>query len=157
MDIQLAIHSVEDHMVVGVHQGVTSIDQAAPVLAPVLVRPCDVVPQTDLHPEGVPQVILEEDMTVVDLEATLFAPAVPAHDPSLIHAHARCHTQVTQDIPVATAVPDQLVDRGEVAAVMTLGIVDLDHLEPDDVASAKNFHCSSTVDVQVVYLSIFKK
>ncbi|KAF8803854.1 hypothetical protein BYT27DRAFT_7108980 [Phlegmacium glaucopus] len=50
-DIPLATHSVEDRMVVGVRQGVTFTDQAA--LAHVLVRPFDVVRQTDLHrPEG---------------------------------------------------------------------------------------------------------
>jgi hypothetical protein len=91
-------------MVVGVYQAVTFIDQAVPVL----VRPFDVVLRTDLHhPEGVLQVILEEDMAVADLEATPFVPAVPAHDPSLIHVHAQCHTQATRDILEAAAAPDQ--------------------------------------------------
>jgi len=40
-DIHLVTHSVEDHMVVGGHQGVTFIDQFA--LVHVLVRPFDVV------------------------------------------------------------------------------------------------------------------
>jgi len=103
-DIHLVIHSVGDRMVVGGHQGVTFIGQVAHVL----VRPFDVVLSTDLHPpEGVLQVILEEDMVVADLEATLFAPAVPAHDPSLAHVHAQCHTQATRDILEAAAAPDQ--------------------------------------------------
>ena len=105
-DIHLVTHSVEDHMVVGGHQGVTFIDQVA--LAHVLVRPFDVVLQTDLHPpEGDLQAILEEDMAVADLEATLFAPAVPVHDPSLAHVHAQYHTQATRDILEAAAAPDQ--------------------------------------------------
>jgi len=135
-DIPLVTHSVEDCMVVGVRQGVMFTDQAAPALAHVLVRPFDVVLQTDLHrPEGVLQVILEEDMAVADLEATPFAPAVPAHDPSLIHVHARCHTQATRDTLEAGAVPDQSAGEGEVAAAMILGIVDPDHPKPDDTAS----------------------
>ena len=107
-DIRLVTHTVGDRMVVGVRQGVTFIDQLVPTLAHVLVRLFDVVLRIDLHrPEGVLQVILEEDMAVADLEATPFAPAVPAHDPSLVHVRARCHTQVTQDILEAAAVPDQ--------------------------------------------------
>jgi len=138
-------HSAEDRMVVGVYQGVTFIDQDAPVLAHVLVRPNDVVLRTDLrHPEGVLQVILEEDMAVADLEATPFAPAVPAHVPSPIHVHAQCRTQATQDI--LEAVADQSVGQEEVAAVMTSGIVDQDHLEPDDMASGKiSIACSELI------------
>jgi len=124
-------HSVEDRMVVGVYQGVTFIDQVVPVL----VRPFDVVLRTDLHhPEGVLQVILEEDMAVADLEATPFAPAVPAL-PSRIHVHAQCRTQATPD--TLEAVPDQSVGQGGAAVVMTSGIVDQDRPEPDDTASGK--------------------
>jgi len=145
-------------MVVGVYQGVTFIDQVAPALAHVLVRPIDVVLRTDLrHPEGVLQVILEEDMAVADLEATPFAqavPAVPAHVPCPIHVHAQCRTQATRDI--LEAVPDQSVKQEEVAAVMTSGIVDQDHPEPDDMASGKiSIACS--VDIQPVYLSIYSR
>jgi len=126
-------------MVVGVYQGVTFIDQVA--LAYVLVRLVDVVLRTDLrHPEGVLQAILEEDMAVADLEATPFAPAVPAvpaHVPCPTHVHAQCRTQATRDI--LEAVPDQSVGQEEVAAVMTSGIVDQDHPEPDDMASGKIF------------------
>jgi len=143
-DIQL----VEGRMVVGVHQGVTFIDQAAPAPAHVLVRPSDVVLRTDFHqPAGVLQAILEEDMVDVDLEAIPFAPAVPAHDLSLVHVHAQCHTQVTRDILEAIAVPDQSVGQGEAAAAMTLGIVDLDHPEPDDMVSGQ----------KLVYLSVYSK
>jgi len=46
-------------------------------------------------------------MAVADLEATPFVPAVLAHDPSLIHVRARCHTQATRDILEAAAAPDQ--------------------------------------------------
>jgi len=135
-------------MVVGVYQGVTFIDQVAPVLAHVLVRPNDVVLRTDLrHPEGVLQVILEEDMAVADLEATPFAPAVPAvpaHVPSPIHVHAQCRTQATRDI--LEAVADQSVGQEEVAAVMTSGIVDQDHPVPDDMASGKiSIACSELI------------
>ena len=106
MDIHLVTHSVEDRIVVGGHQGVTFIDQFA--LVHVLVRLLDVVLQTDLHPpEGVLQVILEEDMAVADLEATPFAPVVPAHDPSPIHVHVQCHTQATRGILEAAAALDQ--------------------------------------------------
>ena len=105
-DIHLVTHSVEDRMVVGGHQDVTFIDQVA--LAHVLARPFDVVLSTDLHPpEGVLQAILGEDMAVADLEVTPFAPAVPAHVPSLIHVHAQCHTRATRDILEAAAALDQ--------------------------------------------------
>jgi hypothetical protein len=138
-DIWLVIHFVEDHMAVGVHQGVTFTGQVAPALAHVLVRLFDVVLQTGFHrPEGVLQVILEEDMGVVDLEATPFAPAVPAHDPSLIHVHARCHTQATRDILEAAVVPDQSADQGEAAAVMISGIVVPDHPKADNMASGRH-------------------
>jgi len=135
-DIRLVTHSVEGRMVVEVHQGVTFTDQADPALAHVLVRPFDVVLQTDLYcPEGVLQVIPEEDMAVADLEATPFAPAVPVHGPFLIHVRARCHTQANRDILEAAAVPDQSAGEGEpaAAAVMILGIVDPDHPKPDDM------------------------
>jgi len=46
-------------------------------------------------------------MAVADLEATPFALAVPAHDPSPIHVHAQCHTRATRDILEAAAAPDQ--------------------------------------------------
>jgi len=46
-------------------------------------------------------------MAVVDLEAIPFAPAVLAHNPSLIHVHAQCHTQATRDILEAAAALDQ--------------------------------------------------
>jgi len=138
-DIRLVTRSVEDHMVAGVCQGVTFTDQAAPAPAHVLVHPFDVVLQTDLRPEGVLQVILGEDMAVADLEVTPFGPAALAHDPSLIRAHARCHTQAIRDILEAAAVPDQSAGQGEVAAVMTSGIVDLDHPKLDDMASGKIF------------------
>ena len=143
-DIQLVTHSAADHMAVGVHQDVTFIDQVAPALVHVLVRPFDVVLRIGLHhPEGVLQAILEEDMAVADLEATPFAQVDPGHDPSL-HVRAQCHTQATRDILEATAVPDQSAGQGEAAAVMTLGIVDLDQPEPDDMAFGK----------KVVYLSV---
>jgi len=150
---------VEDHTVVGVCQGVTFTDQAALVL----VHPFDVVLQTDLHrPEGVLQVILGEDMAVADLEVTPFGPAALAHDLSLIHAHARCHTQAIRDILEAAAVPDQSAGQGEVAAVMTSGIVDLDHPKLDDMASGKIFdaylfRCSSRVGVKLVYCLYIQK
>jgi len=139
-------------MVVGVYQGVMFIDQVAPALAHVLVRPVDVVLRTDLrHPEGVLQVILEEVMAVADLEATPFAPVVPAvraHVPSL-HVHAQCRTQATRDI--LEAVPDQSVRQEEVAAVMTSGIVDQDHPEPDDMASGKiSIACSELIFSQYI-------
>lgn len=146
-DIQLVIHSVEGRMVVEVRQGVTFTDQAALALAHVLVHPFDVVLQTDLHrPEGVPQVILEEDMVVADLEATPFVPAAPAHDPSLIHVHARCHIQASPDILEAAAVPDQLAGEGEAAVVMISETVDPDHPKLDDMAYLFDVylsHCSS--------------
>jgi len=143
----LVTRSVGDHMVVEAHQAVTFIDQAAP--APALVHPLDVALQTDLHhPEGVLQAILEGDMVVADLEVTPFAPAVLAHDPSLIHVHARCHIQATRDILEAAAVPDQSAEQGEATAAMTLEILDLGLPKPEDMASSRilnayPFCCSS--------------
>ena len=137
MDIRLVTRSVGDHTVVEVHQAVTFTDQ--PVLA--LVHPLDVALQTDLHlPEGVLQAILEGDMVVADLEVTPFAPAVLAHDPSLVHVHARCHIQATRDILEAAAVPDQSAGQEEATVAMTLGIVDLDHPKPEDMVSGKTLN-----------------
>ena len=45
-------------------------------------------------------------MVFADLgEATLFTPAIPAHNPSLAHVHAQLG--VTQDILEAAAAPNQ--------------------------------------------------
>ena len=149
MDIHLVTRSVEDHTVVGVHQAVMFTDQAA--LSHVLVRlHSDVGLQTDLHrPEGVLQAILEEAMAVVDLEATLFAPVVPPHDLSLVHARAPCHTQATRDILEVAAVPDQSAGQGEAAVAMTSGIVDLDHPKLDDMVYPSRFTMSSLYIIRI--------
>ena len=93
-------------------------------------------------------------MAVADLEATPFAPAVLAHDLSLIHVHAQCHTQATRDILEAAAGPDQSVGLGGVVAAMTLGTVDLDLPKPGDMAK----HCMSFPLLFMWYiLSVYSK
>lgn len=61
-------------------------------------------------------------MDVAGQEVILFAPAVPAPDPSHVRARVLCPTQAILDTPEAGAARGLSAGEGEVEAAMILGI-----------------------------------